>query len=91
MNEIEKAIQDLSELQRQFEYSINEAKCGNDDAIEAFGDNKSAVHSLKFAITALREKAEREKGDCNRCQSGKYNFENSHYCSLCGRRLDVDK
>jgi hypothetical protein len=33
----------------------------------------------KIALATLREKQEREKGDCNRCQNGKYNFENSHY------------
>lgn len=48
------AINHLKELIIQFERSINEAKIGNEYAIEALEDNEKSVEALKMAITALR-------------------------------------
>lgn len=48
------AINHLEELIMPFERSINEAKIGDEYAIESFKDNEKSVEALKMAITALR-------------------------------------
>lgn len=50
----QEAINHLEELIMPFERSIDEAKIGDEYAIEALEDNEKSVEALKMAITALR-------------------------------------
>ena len=64
------------------------------------GEYPDVAEALDFAISALQEKAEREKG-CEYCDTMRPRFNvcspaelqmsgplNSKYCRMCGRRLE---
>ena len=76
MTDIEKAIQELKELQKEiFDTAIIDK-----------------LLSIRQAIQALQEKAEREKG-CATCNKSNL-FIKQHkfpYCPMCGRKLGENK
>ncbi len=49
------AINELYDIQNQFERSVLGAECNDEYAKEALRDNKRAVKSIKMAVSALKE------------------------------------
>jgi hypothetical protein len=94
MNEIERAIQIIERQKLQIGIDYTNGK--DLTAICLVGN------SAETALTALREKAEREKG-CRYCQDKSYKQKGyyvddpegeivgiNHYCMNCGKRLEVE-
>lgn len=82
MNEIDRAIDYICELEKQESKKAGFTYGGTKSMREA-EENQSR---LQTALTALREKAERERG-CAYCVIGKRSPD-AEYCSNCGRKLD---
>ena len=81
MNEIDRAIDYICELEKQESKKAGFTYGGTKSMREA-EENQTR---LQIALTALREKAERERG-CAYCVIGKRSPD-AEYCSNCGRKL----
>lgn len=84
MNEIEKAIETLYEIKQQFNLSVLDAECGDEDTLDAIYKNKQVVIVADSAIQILQAQAERDKMLCESCKHEPKNPTSSTLpCSMC--------
>ena len=79
MDKFDKAIEDLSELERAYD---NLTRDGFEGRYDMYLDHISA---LRMGITALKQQQEREQG-CEHCRGWDSRC-GANYCPLCGKDL----